>query len=112
MKGDCYKISFEILQELKELQELGINTLMGVGVESLYLVHGTIVPITGSCAGKEIKHAWVEVNDVVVEMSNGNNKYCNKEKWIGDLKAYEICRYNPEEAIIKSKEFNHYGPWI
>lgn len=112
MKGDCYKVSYENAQELQTIKLSGKKTNQGSSANSVYIVHGTVIPPDGPFKGKKIKHAWVELNGLVIERSNGNTEHLTLQQWREEYGAKEEIRYTFEEAEIEIKKASHYGPWI
>jgi hypothetical protein len=109
--GDCYKVAFESLKELTELERSGAAAEKGWKLTPLFLVHGSVIPPVGPHAGREIKHAWVETAGDILEISNGNQNRYSQGKWTGEYKAKVRVKYTLDEAITHAEKNKHYGPW-
>jgi len=98
--GDCFEVAGNLIVNLKDCKEC-------------YLCHGE--PI-GQGEIKDIKHAhaWIEINDVVIDLSNGKKFVFPKDYYysIGKIKEKEVIRYTPLEAMKKMLETMNFGPWV
>jgi hypothetical protein len=109
--GDCYKVAFESLLELSQMDESGLAAQKGWTLTPLYLVHGTTVSPVGPAKGKTIDHAWVETAGDVLELSNGNENRYSITNWQTTYTGVARVRYTKDQAQRLAKEMGHYGPW-
>ena len=54
--GDCYPKSLEFASDANKLMDTG-----KIPRQDISIVHGSIVPMNGPDAGRNIKHSWVEL---------------------------------------------------
>lgn len=90
------------------------TTLMDLGKipkETVKVVHGSIIPKVGPCAGKRINHAWVEIGDSVIEASNHNQLRVSREGYYKVLSAEYRKKYTIDEASALLDETQFLGPW-
>ncbi len=97
--GDCYKANGKKIIEM-------------INIPNCFLCHGTVVgqkgtPVEGQC----YDHCWIEIQDVVMDFSNGQEIIIKKEVYydIGVIK--NVIRYKPKEAIKLSFKHRTWGPW-
>jgi hypothetical protein len=98
-KGECYKAAFDSVQELVAL------------ARSPTLIHGWVTPLSGPCAGKRIRHAWVEMDGCCYEVSNGQLDPYHRDDFYNTLGAEIVKSYSPPEARSLLDETGHYGRW-
>ena len=79
--------------------------------QKIFLVHGDVIPPSGPSAGKRVNHAWVEVDDTVLERSNGQDRKASRGGYYQRFQARARVRYSAEEAILRMLRTEHYGPW-
>jgi len=102
--GDCYKAN-------------GILFMCAMlGVEDAFLVHGTITPILGPLAGVTHGHAWIEVGDQIIDVSNKKDRRIPRsiyhaiagfdENAQGSFTKYSLDHF--ARLIAKHK---HWGPF-
>lgn len=104
--GDCYLKSLEFAKDATTLMHNGY-----IPQAEVFIVHGWITPQNGPCAGREIKHSWVELGSDVVEASNNNQLRVAKVAYYEQFKAIERKRYTLDEATVEAKKKGHAGPW-
>jgi hypothetical protein len=98
-KGDCYQAAYEAVEELASIGK------------SPTLTHGWVTPICGPYKGERIRHAWVEVDDACVEVSNGQQIPMSKPVFYSTLTAEKIVGYSPSEAKQQYHAHKQYGRW-
>lgn len=100
--GDCYEAAGRYVTDAAFVGQADSHTL----------VHG-VVSGQGPLEGRRFGHAWVEVDDVVVDASNGRNLVLPRDAYyrLGRVVAEECRRYTPEEATIEMVRSKHWGPW-
>ena len=105
-KGDCYQAAYNAAQGAYDALAAWPDDQRKV-----FLVHGDVIPPSGASAGKRIGHAWVEVDDRVMERSNGQDCRVSRDSYYRRFQARPRFRYSPEEANLKLLLTGHYGPW-
>lgn len=103
IKGNCYQVACEVILGFSE----------GCAYEEgMVLVHG-IPTGQGPIAGVRHGHAWIELEDQVIDISNGKNLRCPKVVYyaIGNIREEECIRYSREEARRWVLETEIWGPW-
>ena len=95
--GDCYKAAVNVLMQ---------NTNDGV------LVHG-MVDGQGKLTGIRFGHAWVELDNKVLDYSNGKKLTLPKKAYysMGNVEPKECKYYKYKEAATFMLDTGHYGPW-
>lgn len=104
--GLCYKNALICLNE-----EVDRRFESGADDSGIVLIHGSIIPKAGPNAGERIDHAWVVVDDRVLDRSVSSQNTVLKETYYVLLAAEERKRYLPNEAIMETIRAHHYGPW-
>ena len=96
-KGDCIQIACNNVIENKE-----------------WLFCYAYVMGQGQLTGKRILHAWNEINNVVIDQSNGKFRIIQKEKYyqIAKIKKKDITRQTSKEVSKLMLETETYGGWI
>jgi len=96
--GDCFEVAGNLTTNL-------INC-------DCYLCHGKPIG-QGKIDGIKHNHAWIEVNDIVIDFSNGKKTIIPRERYyrIGKINKKEVFRYTPIEAVKMMLETAHFGPW-
>ena len=92
--GDCYEIHAKLIEDLQR----GL------------LCHGTVTG-QGPIDGIEYGHAWVEIADIVIDISNGKSVCTTKERYYKLGKVKDVICYTPEETVKKLVDTRSYGPW-
>jgi len=97
--ANCFSKSFEILGILSDCKDVR-------------LVHGVIV----QDQGYKILHAWIEINDVVIDMANNRKIITTKDIYYNKHKIEKVYRYTFLEAIETATKVcgtgnQHHGPW-
>lgn len=100
VNGDCFYVHTSyILEE---------------ATDDTYLVQA-VVSGQGRLKGYRYVHSWLEINDEVIDMSNGKHLILSKELYyaLGDVKEVpgQYVRYSRREALNKALDTMHYGPW-
>ena len=88
-KGNCFYVTLELIKDSDELRDAGVideNTTVN-------LVHG-ILDAEGQC----IRHAWIEIDDVAIDISNGQEIKVPAEDYVRDNKAQIARRFSRTEA--------------
>lgn len=120
--GDCYEVSLQRAEELqfvKESVEGGLpnaaevrNIYDGLGLHrAVSVVHGTAVPPDGLDRGRTILHAWVEVGDEVLEMSNNQSLRFQRDDYYDTHGIVPVVRYAPAEARRLAEKHGAFAPW-
>ncbi len=122
--GDCYKAacdSAELLAKIKlsvetdaspDPLDLKYYDVLGLRDNPIEVIHGTAVPPVGQHAGRTIRHAWIEIGDVVLETSRDiNRSFKPKSVFYQDYGADARKRYLVKEALQLKQAAGHYGPW-
>ena len=96
--GDCYEAAAKLLEAHRDCPGIA-------------LAHGTVTG-QGRIAGVRYGHAWVEINDVVLDASNGRFVVARKPAYyaVGQI-TEPVARYTFDEAAREMVETGHYGPW-
>jgi len=92
--GDCYR---NVYLKAKQLDDEH---------PGLKIAHGKIYTIKGD---KMIDHAWIELDDKVVDPTAGVEM--DKEKWYGLVNAELHSHYSYEEVMVNTLRNRHWGPW-
>lgn len=99
-KGDCFIVSGKFI--------------MNNNLPDMKLVHAMVTG-QGNIKGIRYEHAWVEIGDVVIDQSNGNNIIMRKEQYykLGKVKEKpgEYASYDKQQALLMFTEHRTYGPW-
>lgn len=98
MKGDCFRAAWRLMVDL------GPN-------DGLRLVHGLVVGAKGKVKGRRFPHAWVELNQVVLDYSNGRKFIVRRAAYYAAGKVSKTVKYTYRDGIRKACRFKHYGPW-
>jgi len=98
--GYCYKANADYLMKIYLTDR---NT-------PIILCHGNALG-QGPIDGKRHGHAWLEINNSVMDFSNGRTVVMEKSKYykIGYIKY--VHRYTAKEAAIMLLKHQNYGPW-
>jgi hypothetical protein len=97
--GDCYRAAARFILSL------GADT-------DACLVHGEVSG-QGKLAGRRYGHAWVEINGVVIDPSNGRAICMGRVQFyeLGKIAGRQVRRYCWKEVIRELGSSAHYGPW-
>jgi hypothetical protein len=68
------------------------------------LVHGNLASLRQDVA---VNHAWVEEDDLVHEVSNGQKKVFPKDAYYGAHGVTTVRRYTSEEALVLMLRHEH-----
>jgi hypothetical protein len=97
MGGDCYVVA-------------GHYALEHPLEEHAHVCHGTAIG-HGPIRGVRFGHAWIEVGDVVIDQSNGNDAVMPKSVYYEAGQIMDVHRYTCSEAIRMMAKHEHFGPW-
>jgi hypothetical protein len=87
--GNCYYITLEFLKDSKQLQQDGsIPT-----AATIRLVHGLL-----DSENRKVKHAWIEVDNDVIDHSNNQSIRAINTDYYTDNTAQAIKRFTREQA--------------
>ena len=93
-RGDCYEVA----------GNLALNN------PQLTLCHA-IVAGHGKLKGYWISHAWVEVGDTVIDVSNSSKLVMPKDRYYEIAQVQKIRRYKGFDVSGLLCEHGHYGAW-
>jgi hypothetical protein len=75
------------------------------------IVHGTIDVISVKTGRiKRGSHAWLEMNDSVVDPTY--SLITNRKTYYKAVKAKPKKKYTHEQVLINCLKFGHHGPWV
>ena len=94
--GNCYESASKIILE--------------VNSDDILLCHGTAIG-QGPIEGIEHGHAWVEINGMVLDYSNGQKVIIPKDKYYDIGKIKNVVKYTRKDVIKNLCKFKTYGPW-
>lgn len=99
--GDCFVAAYRLFSLLGE-----------VGFQVVHLVHGMVRHPT---AGFYHVHAWVEVvsevGPMVMDFSNGNVAYLDRDCYYALGQIKKVQRYSPKAVFVNTLHYETYGPW-
>lgn len=100
-KGDCFSAAADLI--------------ISLDLTDARLVHGMVTG-TGEIKGLRHPHAWVEMNNLVLDYSNGSEVVCDRPMYyeageIEPLKKCEYRTYSFDEMMELLIDKLHYGPW-
>ena len=97
MLGDCYVVAYEEQQKHK----------------GSLLVHGLVTPVIGPLENITYNHAWIEINDKVIDRTIQSEKMqeMDKETYYVIGRIEVTYKYERMEVIKTSLETETYGPW-
>jgi hypothetical protein len=72
------------------------------------LIHGNLAQLRQDAP---VNHAWVELHDVVFEVSNGQNHVFPRDKYYESNGVTTVREYTSDEAIVLMIQHGHWGPW-
>ena len=95
--GDCFVVA-------------GREILTQSDDSGFFLCHGTATG-RGKIAGIPFAHAWLEVGDTVIDISNGLDVAMRRDEYyeLGDVR--NVVRYTPAEARRLMLKHETFGPW-
>lgn len=98
-KGNCYEVAGKLIADMDDFP-------------NVFLCHG-LVTGQGKVKGIRFGHAWVEINNIVIDISNGKNVAMEKEMYyrIGNIKDTEVKKYSPAESKLMILKTENFGPW-
>jgi hypothetical protein len=105
--GDCYVATLVFIKDIKYINNLG---LIPINLDT-YLVHGIV-----SINNVDHKHAWVEIGEEVLELSNKQRIKIPKEQYYINHSARPKRKFTREEVnayltMQNKKGFIHLGYW-
>ena len=80
------------------------------GIKEVKLVHG-VVTGQGELDGIQFSHAWIEVNGIVLDMSNGREVVMPKNLYYKLGKIKITREYDYEDMLKMIDKYGTYGPW-
>ena len=86
------------------------GTLIADMPDDALLCHGTVTG-QGPVEGIKFGHAWIEINDIVIDKSNGNNICMDKERYYSIGKIKNVRRYSKSTALKNLLKYETFGPW-
>ncbi len=103
-RGDCYEAAANALLMPDYAGGLGLP-------EDTMLVHGR--PTLARPPFEEYGHAWLELGDVVFDLTNGRLVTGRRERYYeeGNIDSECCLKYTRQEARRRVLDYMHYGPW-
>jgi hypothetical protein len=100
--GDCMFVSLQIIQDWGTVNDKVRSSLIGYGIpDNLepYLVHAYV-----TSDDKEFKHAMIQVDDWVIDLSNGTSNVCRIDDYrdIHQVREPKLFDRNTVLAILYS----------
>lgn len=104
--GDCFEVSGRFILNIHYKE----NATSWDEDSDYKLVHAIVM---NSVTGDPMSHAWLEVGDTAMDLSNGKSALLSREYYyeLGKPVHGTICKYTPKEAAEKMLESGHFGPW-
>lgn len=65
----------------------------------------------GELAGTRIQHAWVKIDGIVFDYSNGYRNEINTKHFYEQMNVEVHARYTAREANMLCVMHEHFGPW-
>ncbi len=93
--GDCYVVALRFVLDHGQ---------------DFKLCHGSVIG-TGPVEGIPFGHAWVEINDMVIDQANGNSMMLPKDIYYQAGNVKDVARYTISEARRMMIQHETYGPW-
>lgn len=87
--GNCYHAALQFLKESEDMRSVGLISTNA----QIYLVHGILDPNDAN-----IPHAWIEIDDRVLDNSNNDGINLTKIEYIKKRSAVVVKRFTREEA--------------
>ena len=96
--GNCYEVAGRLI----------LNAIS----DDVFLCHGDVVGM-GKIEGIIHGHAWIEINNYVIDQSNKNNVYLSTQKYykLARISGNKVKKYNRKKALLMMKKTMHFGPW-
>jgi hypothetical protein len=88
-KGNCFYVSLEFMKDSERLRACGSIP----DVATVRLVHGLL-----DAGGQSVKHAWIEIDDLVLDHSNNNAIKSKLEDYYSNSRALPRRRFSRDEA--------------
>jgi hypothetical protein len=98
-RGDCFVAAFNHFLALTDANPLS----------NAVLVHGNLDQLPQD---HDVNHAWVEENDIVHEVSNGQNLRFPQRVYYERYRVSKVRRYTLQEALMNNLREGHYGAWL
>lgn len=92
--GDCFQVAGNLIMDNSEFT----------------LVHA-YVSGQDKLKGKKIRHAWIEINNCVIDCSNGKNIATSKKKYYAVAKPIKIKKFDSMEASLLMLKTHNFGNW-
>jgi len=90
--------------------ESASNIIVDFPSNDILLCHGVAVG-QGPIEGIKHTHAWLELNGMVLDFSNGKQTLMPKERYYNIGKLTNIVKYTKKESIKNLIKHKTYGPW-
>jgi hypothetical protein len=88
-KGNCFYVTLEFINDSEALRTMG-----GINADStVCLVHGLL-----DSSNKRVKHAWIEIDDRVLDHSNNQAINASAEDYYRDNSALVVRRFTRAET--------------
>jgi|GEM_PF-3555951 len=88
-RGNCFYITLEFLKDSKQLQRAGTIS----PTATIRLVHGLL-----DSENLKVKHAWIEIDNEVIDHSNNQSIRAISTDYYTDNKAQAIKRFTREQS--------------
>lgn len=77
------------------------------------LCHGVVRPVRGRMVGWQFVHAWLEIDDQVLDISNGGRIGCQQIIYyiFGDIQEENVVRYDLQQMRSWLVDRGTWGPW-
>ena len=96
-KGDCFQVAGKLILDRND-------------EDNWMLVHAK-VDGQGKLTGQKINHAWVEINNFVLDFSNGHSLVIGKEKYYKIANPTHIKKYSIRQAKEEMLRTGKFGSW-
>jgi hypothetical protein len=110
--GDCFVVAGTIVSDFdrqpEDLRAL-VDALGGPGM--LRLVHGVVTGTADGLKGVRFGHAWVEIADLVIDRSSGNDAVLPAGLYYAVGNAVPVARFDQRAAREQVLRRKHWGPW-
>lgn len=88
-RGNCFYVTLEFLKDSEQLRSAGAISSSA----AIYLVHGLL-----DSDNLNIKHAWIEIDDEVLDHSNKQCINAPKDDYYTENNAMHVKRFTREQA--------------
>ena len=97
--GNCFPSAFHLAKKLLDHGEMDVR-----------ICHG-VVSGTGRLVGLRFPHGWVEIDDIVIDASNGRTVVFRRQEYYALGEVESVVRYSVDDAVSFMLDSMHYGPW-